>query len=105
MAIEITGYTGSVIQNSNESKQLGGERNHQQGSVSLAVSNPTNSDTVTLTNISKQLKNIEQKIVETPVVDTQRVESIKAAINNGSFQIDSSSLATKMLAFESRLFS
>ncbi len=104
MAIEITGYTGGIIQNGNESKQVGTEHK-QQGGSSNATGKSSTGDTVTLTSISKQLKGLEESIAELPVVDTQKVEAIKAAIDNGTFEIEPSQLATKMLAFESRLFS
>lgn len=104
MAIEITGYTGGIIQNGDESKQVGAEHK-QQGSSSNTTGKPSVGDTVTLTSISQQLKGLEESIAELPVVDTQKVEAIKVAIDNGTFEIEPSQLATKMLAFESRLFS
>ena len=104
MVIEITGYTGGIIHNGNESKQVGAEHG-QQGSSSNATGKSSTGDIVTLTSISKQLKGLEESIAELPVVDTQKVEAIKAAIDNGTFEIKPSQLATKMLAFESRLFS
>ena len=104
MAIQITGYTGGIIQNGNGSKQIETDHN-QPGSRSNSAAKSSTGDTVSLTSISKQLKGLEESIAELPVVDTQRVESIKAAIDNGTFEIEPTQLATKMLAFESRLFS
>ncbi|MDH5436491.1 MAG: flagellar biosynthesis anti-sigma factor FlgM [Gammaproteobacteria bacterium] len=104
MAIDITGYTSSIIQNNHESKQVT-KNNQEQKHSSNTTGRSSTSDTVVLTSISKQLKGLEESIKELPIVDTQRVEAIKAAINNGTFDINPSQLATKMLAFESRLFS
>lgn len=104
MAIEITGYTGGIIQNNSDPKQTENNRKEQAHSSNTSERSSTN-DSVELTSISQQLKSLEDRIVELPIVDTKRVEDIKTAIDNGTFNINPATLTTKMLAFESRLFS
>ena len=61
---------------------------------------PSTSDTVSLTDTSAQLRSIESSLASLPVVDTQRVEAIKLAIADGSYQVDAESVADKLIDFE-----
>lgn len=54
-------------------------------------------------SLSDTLSQLEQALAEVPVVDTAKVESIKQAIEDGSYQIDSQELARKMIDFEGDL--
>lgn len=60
---------------------------------------------VSLTDTASKLRQLEAKIASQPVVDSQRVESIKKAIADGTFRVDSARTAEKMVAFESLLAS
>ena len=61
------------------------------------------SDTVSLTGTASQLRALEQQVASLPVVDVQRVESIKQSIANGGFQIDPTRVAEKMIQIESSI--
>ncbi|MTI63406.1 flagellar biosynthesis anti-sigma factor FlgM [Methylophaga sp.] len=54
-------------------------------------------------SLSDTLSQLEQSLADVPVVDTAKVESIKQAIEDGSYQIDSQELARKMIDFEGDL--
>jgi negative regulator of flagellin synthesis FlgM len=59
---------------------------------------PTNrSDTVSLTNAAEQIQSLQQVIADVPVVDSERVASLKAAIADGSYSIDADQLAQNLL--------
>jgi len=60
-------------------------------------------DTVSLTDTAARLKELEMGLASQPVVDTQRVQSVQSAINEGTFEVDPDSVAEKMLDFESGL--
>ncbi len=70
-----------------------GAANGQQGKA----------DTVSLTDTAARLKELEMGLASQPVVDTQRVQSVQSAINDGTFEVDPDSVAEKMIDFETGL--
>lgn len=62
-------------------------------------SEPTSS--VSLSAQAQQLKAIEESLRDLPEVDNERVSQIKQAIADGSYKIDSSRIADKLLSLES----
>ena len=61
------------------------------------------SDTVSLSDGAVQLGKLETTSINAPVVDTQRVEQVKQAIADGSYQVDPEKIADKLMQFESML--
>lgn len=61
------------------------------------------SDKVTLTTISSQVKDLEAKAADSKIDQTARLESIKAAIKDGSYQINTQNIAAKLIQTESLL--
>nr|WP_321271279.1 flagellar biosynthesis anti-sigma factor FlgM [uncultured Tolumonas sp.] len=61
-------------------------------------------DTVKLTEHAQSLSSLQQKITDAPDTDDNKVASIKAAIANGDYKINSDRIAGKMLAQENALF-
>jgi negative regulator of flagellin synthesis FlgM len=64
---------------------------------------PSTGDTVSLTDTAQQLRKLENTLSELPVVDSQRVEDIRAAIANGSYEVDPTRVAEKLINFDSQL--
>ncbi|HHJ36348.1 MAG TPA: flagellar biosynthesis anti-sigma factor FlgM, partial [Gammaproteobacteria bacterium] len=62
-------------------------------------------DTISLSQNAVSLGKLNNNIDSTPVVDTQRVEQVKQAIANGTFEVDAAKVADKMMQFESILTS
>ena len=60
---------------------------------------PTN-DTVELTSGAKLLERLEKSLASLPDVDSARVAEVKAAIENGEYQIDADAIAEAMIRFE-----
>lgn len=60
-------------------------------------------DSVTFTHTAKHLQQLEQQVAGLPVVDQQKVDAIRAAIESGSFSIDAGRIADKMISLESVL--
>jgi negative regulator of flagellin synthesis FlgM len=60
-------------------------------------------DTVTLTDSARSLQKIEEAVAKAPVVNASKVAAVKQAISSGTYQIDPSRIANKLLQFESGL--
>lgn len=60
-------------------------------------------DQVTLTTSARSLQKLSDAIAQTPVVDAAKVASIKQALSSGSYAVDSSRIADKMLQAEREL--
>lgn len=75
------------------------------GSVS-APSQPNNNvsgDTVTLTGSVDQMAKLQELLASIPEVDSARVETIKAAIAEGSYKIDPDKIVNNLLQIEKDL--
>lgn len=105
MIDEVRGSQHSAIhnlrtgQNDNSTATKSGTKQDNTG-----VSGSAEGD-VRLTDTAAKLRQIEAQIAEQPVVDVKRVESVKKAIADGSFQIDANRVAEKMADFENLLSS
>lgn len=64
---------------------------------------PSRSAQTDKVSLSDALSQLEQTLSEVPEVDSARVDAIKSAIEDGSYQIDSLELARKMIDFEGDL--
>lgn len=99
MAIEITGH--NPAQASNARAEAKGQVGRTDPPLpKQQTGQPSSADTVTLTDTAAQLHKLEAAIAAMPIVDIARVEDIRQALNNGSFQIDNQRVAEKMLRFE-----
>jgi len=74
------------------------------GSSGLAPAAPqgraASNDTVELTSGAKLLERLEKSLAALPDVDSARVAEVKAAIENGEYQIDSDAIADAMIRLE-----
>ena len=76
---------------------VGARTNNGTAQVASDNTSGSASDKVSLSDTLAQL---EQSLAEVPDVNMARVEAIKQAIEDGSYQIDSQELARKMIDFE-----
>ena len=81
--------TGGVVADKSQSEQAG-------------VASQTG-DHVTLTTSARSLQKLSEAIAQAPVVNADKVASVKQAVNGGSYRVDSRSVADKMLQFEQGL--
>ena len=102
MVNEIKGAPVNLVQTSpnSQSNRLANESGDQQ-------SNPNSGSRseVTITNTAETLRALEAEIQKQPVVDTQRVQAVKQAIFDGTFNLDSERTAQKMAEFENLMVS
>lgn len=81
--------TGGVVADKSQSEQAG-------------VASRTG-DQVTLTNSARSLQKLSEAIAEAPVVDADKVASVKQALSSGTYQVDSRRVADKILQSEQGL--
>ncbi len=70
------------------------------GDASGSVVSAQTSDHVTLTDSARTLQKIEEAVAKSPVVDANKVAAVKQAINSGTYRINASRIAGKLLQFE-----
>ncbi len=101
MAIEINGVTTPKTPSTTDDpklKQAVEQPNAQQESGKSATT-----DTVSLSDNAVQLGKLGNSTASSPVVDAQRVEQVKQAIENGDYEVDPARVAEKLMQFEAVL--
>ncbi|WP_409524957.1 flagellar biosynthesis anti-sigma factor FlgM [Nitrincola sp. MINF-07-Sa-05] len=100
MAIDLNGLS------SNQTTAARGKSAEQQRNSPVAEKsenstlNQPASDTVKLSDAAQALQEAGKRLDTAPDVDAERIASIKAAIADGSYQVDSGRIANKMLQFD-----
>lgn len=77
------------------------DKNNQVDRSQREVRESSNRDTVQLTDRAQNLQKLAQEVSKLPVVDADRVDSIKRMIEEGRFEINAERVASKILALES----
>ena len=101
MAIEINNITPTKAHRSTDDTKL--NQSSDQPAAQQETGKSSATDTVSLSDNAVQLGKIEHSVATTPVIDTQRVEQLKQAIANGSYEADAEKVADKLMQFESIL--
>lgn len=102
MPIEINGLPITVLKNPKEGPQVEIGRN-KPGTTQEETGKSASSDTVTLTDTAARLRALGNTLSTLPVTDTQRVEGVKKAIEDGNYTVDAGRVAQKMIEFEKLL--
>ena len=71
-----------------------------QGEGTAAAATPPTGDHVTLTDSARSLQKIEQAVAKTPVVNADKVAAVKQSVSAGTYKIDASRVAGKLLNYE-----
>jgi negative regulator of flagellin synthesis FlgM len=61
------------------------------------------SDQLSLTTSAQLLKELNEAVAATPEVDSSRVQAIKQAIAEGTYQVDAGRIADQLLKLEDQL--
>lgn len=106
MVSEIKGLQNPAVKSlSIANKQQAGKTENRNAAAQRQENGSSSTQDVSLTDTSAKLRELEAKIASQPVVDTQRVASIKKTIADGTFRINVTQTAEKMAQFESLLAS
>jgi len=79
-----------------------GKENKNSSSAESGNTNG-NPDRVSLTGEARQLQEIEARLTSEPVVDSQRVEAVRSAVENGTFTVNPERIAEKLMSLEDAL--
>ncbi len=101
MAIGINNLHGNPLTGANEGGQVA--PNGQRPSAAANTTVASKGDQVSLTDSAARLRELENEVSQLPVVDSKRVAEVQRAISIGTYQIDPSDVAAKMLAIETGL--
>jgi len=104
MEIENNRIASLVTPNSDQGAPVenqGHEEKNSSSGTHEAVN--SSSDRVSLTGEARQLQELEARLASEPVVDSQRVEAVRSAVENGTFTVNSERIAEKMMSLEQAL--
>lgn len=76
----------------------------QSGAAPAApATGSSTADTVSITGPALAMQKLSEAVAKAPVVNTQKVASVKQSVQNGTYEIDSGRVADKLIQFESGL--
>ena len=94
-----TTRSGSTQGGKNEA--IDGKTNAGESAAASATSSKSG-ESVQLSSEAQQLQQTVDKLRDQPSVDAERVARLKQAVADGSYQVDSQRVASKLLNFESQ---
>lgn len=100
MPIDINGLSSPRMHGVGDDKQV---KQPAEEQVKPESTQSSSSDKVSLSENAVQLGKLDNSVIDAPVVDAQRVEQVKQAISNGTYQVDATKVADKLMQFESIL--
>lgn len=101
MSIDINGISSAKVHAPPDESQV--KKQVEQQPANTETGKSSTADTVSISDNAAQLGKLGNTVDSTPVVDTQRVEQVKQAISNGTYEVDAEKIADKMMQFESIL--
>jgi negative regulator of flagellin synthesis FlgM len=79
------------------------ERAPSAGQASEADARAATADTVSLTSSAQLLKRLEEILAAAPASDAKRIAALKAAIDSGTYAVDASAIAERLIRLEQDL--
>lgn len=101
MSIDINGISSAKVQVPLDESQV--KQQVEQQPANTETGKSSTADTVSISDNATQLGKMGNAVDTTPVVDMQRVEQVRQAINNGTYEVDATKVADKLMQFESLL--
>lgn len=101
MSIDINGISSAKVQVPLDESQA--KQQVEQQPANTETGKSSTADTVSISDNATQLGKMGNAVDTTPVVDMQRVEQVRQAINNGTYEVDATKVADKLMQFESLL--
>ena len=103
MANDINQVTTTAVHSPALAPNKGVNNNTEPSKNQAKESTANQGDTVSITASASKLAALETQLANMPIADEQRVAQIKAAIADGSYQVDAERTASKLLQFETEL--
>jgi len=103
MSININGVGGSSVPGKVNGTADNTKLRQQEQIPANESGKSSTSDTLSLSEGAKQLGKLENSAIAAPVIDAKRVAQVKAAIANGSYEINPTKIAGKLSQFEAML--
>jgi negative regulator of flagellin synthesis FlgM len=102
MAIEIPSNISSQLQNTTDASQVQKQQATQNAKLTVE---PTRAqeDRVTVTDTAAQLQALEKVIAKESTINMQKIDNVRAVVNNKQYDINPERVAEKMLNFEGAL--
>ncbi len=96
-----SGRTGSA-QPGGQTESVGSKQPAPTTPPNAPASANKGGESVQLSREAQQLQKISEKLRDQPSINKERVAQLKQAIAEGSYQVDSQRVASKLLNFESQ---
>ncbi|MEY8215872.1 MAG: flagellar biosynthesis anti-sigma factor FlgM [Colwellia sp.] len=98
MAININNLSANNQVQQNKVKQYS-----TQTASSNAQVKSSGQDSVSITPQAKQLNELQKKAVDAPVINQNKIDELKKAINSGDYKVNPEKLADSIVNFEFEL--
>lgn len=100
MSMDIKNLTQSQPRTANEGRGVAESGTVRTGSAAKANESGSSGDRVTLTDTARRLSDLTRTVSEQPAVDQKRVDEIRAAIQQGRYEVNSERIADRLIAME-----
>ncbi len=104
MEIENNRLASVTTQAGGQNAPVGNQRNDAgEAAADSSGQSGSGADKVSLTGQAQQLRELETQLASEPVVDRQRVEAVRSAVEDGSFAVNPERIADKLINLEQAL--
>jgi negative regulator of flagellin synthesis FlgM len=100
MSMDIKNLTQTQPRTTGEGRSVAENSAVRSGGSPGGKESGSGGDRVTLSETATRLSDLTRTVSEQPVVDSNRVEQIRQAIQNGSYQVDPQRIADRLTAME-----
>jgi negative regulator of flagellin synthesis FlgM len=100
MTIEIGGVPGKHVQDSGDKSSVSATTTKGGNQKAPAAKPGAGNDTVSLTSSAMQLRALEDRIADLPVVDVQKVSDVQRAMATGTLELNEADAAENLLEME-----
>jgi negative regulator of flagellin synthesis FlgM len=100
MSMDIKNLTQTQPRTAGEGRSVAENAGVRTGGAAPGKDGGGGGDRVTLTDTARRLSELTSTVSEQPAVDTQRVEQIRQAIQDGSYRVNPERIAERLIEME-----